>query len=200
MIIKTIPLGYLKANCYIVHKASCNEGIVIDCGYNSSLYTDYIVENDLQIKAILLTHRHPDHVNGAEKLSAKLGCPVYMHRLDADYYKGHVDTFLEGGEILDIARFKIRVHHTPGHTPGGVCFEFIDEKIIFSGDTIFDIDLGTTGFPGGCEEDLMWSCQNVIDKWNDDIQVYPGHDVSATMAYIRENNREFNLLKEGKAR
>ncbi len=200
MRINAIALGYLKANCYIVYEEEGGECIVIDPGYNSTKYTDFIEEHNLKCAAILLTHRHPDHVGGASKLSAKLRCPIYMHRLDAEGFKGHVDVVLDGGEELTLAGFKIKVYHTPGHSPGGLCFDFYEYQAVFSGDTIFDIDLGVTRFEGGSEEELAWSCRNVIDKWADDVTVYPGHDASATMAYIRENNKEFIALRDGKSR
>lgn len=200
MRINTIALGYLQANCYTVYEEDGGECIVIDPGYNSTRYTDFIEEHNLRCVAVLLTHNHPDHVGGASKLSAKLGCPIFMHRLDAASFKGQVDVPLEGGEELELAGFKIRVYHTPGHSPGGLCFDFYEHKTVFSGDTIFDIDLGVTRFDGGSEEDLAWSCRNVIDKWEDDVMVYPGHDVPATMAYIREHNKEFIALRDGRSR
>lgn len=200
MNIHAIPCGYLQANCYIVYEKDGGDCLVIDPGYKSGKYIDFLSNHDLRCTAILLTHRHPDHVHGAVWLAEKCSAPIFMHKLDAEGFKGHVDYLLSGGEELELAGHKIRILHTPGHTEGGICIYFSDDKIVFSGDTIFDIDLGSTEFAGGSEAELAWSCKNVIDKWEDDVIVYPGHDVHASMEYIRKNNKEFIALRDGKKR
>ena len=200
MNIHAIPCGYLQANCYIVYEKNGADCVVIDPGYRSQKYTDFMSEHNLCCKAILLTHKHPDHVHGATWLSKMYSAPIFMHKLDAAAFKGQVDFPLNGGEELELAGFKIRILHTPGHTEGGICIYFYENKTVFSGDTIFDIDLGSTAFAGGSEQELAWSCKNVIDKWDDDVIVYPGHDVHASMGYIRKNNKEFIALRDGKHR
>jgi glyoxylase-like metal-dependent hydrolase (beta-lactamase superfamily II) len=85
----------------------------------------------------------------------------------------------------------LHVLHTPGHSAGGLCFYLPDSKVSFTGDTIFNVDLGYTHFPGGSEADMRASLINVVNKWGNDVTIYPGHGDPATMKYVREANREF---------
>jgi glyoxylase-like metal-dependent hydrolase (beta-lactamase superfamily II) len=114
-----------------------------------------------------------------------------MHREDLPYYKGAVDIVLEGGETLNLDVETITVLHTPGHTGGGVCFYAERSKVVFTGDTVFNVDLGRTDLPGGNAAHMRESLVSVVDRWSNDITIYPGHGDSCTMKYVREVNSEY---------
>lgn len=98
---------------------------------------------------------------------------------------------MEDGDLLDLDGELIKVINTPGHTKGSVCFYSEKSKLAFTGDTIFDIDIGRVDLEGGCEADMIDSILNKVDKWENDITIYPGHGDSCTMKKVREKNDEF---------
>jgi glyoxylase-like metal-dependent hydrolase (beta-lactamase superfamily II) len=137
-------------------------------------------------------------VGGAAKVADMLNCPVMMHPVDALRYKGKVDRELEDGDTLDMDGETLKILHTPGHTAGSICILSEKSKVVFSGDTIFDTDLGRTDLEDGSPADMIASCCKVINGWSNEYTVYPGHDGSATMKQIRIYNQEFlQCLKVG---
>ncbi|MDR3304588.1 MAG: MBL fold metallo-hydrolase [Clostridiales Family XIII bacterium] len=191
MKIERIIAGSLAANGYIIYQKDGGGTFIIDPGYTPPRYTDFVSAHDLRVKAILLTHYHPDHANKAEALANEYDCPICAQREELDYYKGRVDQIFEGGEALDLDGEVIRVLHTPGHTAGGVCYYSEKSRVAFTGDTIFNVDLGYTHFPGGSAARMKDSLKNVVDKWGNDVTIYPGHGDSETMKRVREINSEF---------
>ena len=184
--------GALEANGYIIYHHEKGQGYIIDPGYNADRYKKFVNGHDLKVKGILLTHHHYDHVGAVEKLAGDLDCPVYMHRGDLPMYKGSVDNVLEGGERLTFDDEDILVIHTPGHTKGGVCYFSEKNRVVFTGDTIFNVDIGRTDLSGDGEPYVMKDTMNdVINKWDNDIVIYPGHGDSANMKYVRRHNSEF---------
>ncbi len=191
MKIKRFIEGILEANCYIISDPASRECFVIDPGYRAKLRLNYIREKGLEPAGILLTHHHGDHSGAAEQLRRYLSCPVYMHTDDCDQYGEHVDVYLRGGEQLRLADTPFEVIHTPGHTKGGICFMFPTEKVCFTGDTIFNVDLGRTDLSDGSEEEMRRSITDIVDRWGNDIRIYPGHGDDCTMKTVRQINREF---------
>lgn len=193
MRIKRLVGGNLESNGYIVYDREGGEGYIIDPGYRAESFLAECVKLDITIKGLLLTHFHYDHVGAVDKLKKEWSCPVYLHRDDCDLYKKPVDVMLSGGESFQIGEETLLALHTPGHTPGGVCFfsESGKSKAAFTGDTIFDVDLGRTDLEGGSEKELARSINQVCSKWENDITIYPGHGDSATMKFVRANNREY---------
>ncbi|MDR3225388.1 MAG: MBL fold metallo-hydrolase [Clostridiales Family XIII bacterium] len=183
--------GDIEANCWIIHHGDGSEACLIDPGYTYKRYLAVLSEHKLKAKGVLLTHFHYDHAGAADVLAGALDVPVYMHRGDLPYYKGRVDRTLEGGETLDLGGEPIEVFHTPGHSAGGVCFYLPQSKVSFTGDTIFNVDLGYTHFEGGSAADMKASLVSVVNKWGNDVTIYPGHGDPATMKYVRGNNQEF---------
>ena len=100
-------------------------------------------------------------------------------------------TPLEDGEIFLLDEEEIRVIHTPGHTHGGVCYYSEKSKAVFTGDTVFNVDLGRTDLSDGSEKEMQDSIRNIISLWGNDMIIYPGHGDACTMKYVRKNNKEF---------
>jgi len=195
MNIKCIVSGSLEANCYIIYRKDGGSAYIIDPGYDFKHTQDFVEEHKLSVKAILLTHTHPDHSGKANALADHFGVKVMARREEFDFFKGGgrllVDHLFEGEETLDLDGEEISVLHTPGHTAGGLCFYSEKSRVAFTGDTVFNIDLGYTHFKGGSEAQMKVSLKNVVDKWGDDVVIYPGHGDPAPMSYVRKENREF---------
>lgn len=191
MEIKRFIGGILEANGYVISDPSSRECWIIDPGYRPGVFTKYIAKAGLSPKGILLTHHHSDHTGAAEQLRKALDCPVYIHRLDCDAYGEHVDVWLEGGESLALGEETFQVQHAPGHTRGCVCFLFRKSKACFTGDFVFNVDLGRTDLEDGSPEEMEESILRVADRWAGDITIYPGHGDSCTMRTVRKINQEF---------
>lgn len=183
--------GSLEANGYIIYDKDGGEAFIIDPGYNANRYIDFVKEHNLNVKGILLTHHHYDHVGAVDKVKNTLGVPVYIHRADLNEYKRNADILLDGGETLTFGDEELTVLSTPGHTAGGVCFFSEKSKVVFTGDTIFNIDIGRTDFSDGSPWDMKDTMNDVINKWENDIVIYPGHGDSANMKFVRAHNTEF---------
>jgi len=191
MKIKRLIGGNLESNGYVIYQKENGPCYIIDPGYNPDKFLKVIRENRLKLLGILLTHHHYDHVGGVEKIRGLTDCPVYLHRGDLDMYKGEVDVVLEDGDVLMLGDEEIKVLHTPGHTEGGVCFYAEKSKLTFTGDTIFNVDLGRTDLKDGSDFKMEQSCRDVIDQWSNEITIYPGHGDSSTMKFVRKINQEF---------
>lgn len=196
MKIKRFIGGNLESNGYVIYQAAGGECFVIDPGYNYRVFQQYIDENGLKLKGILLTHHHYDHVGAVDKLKDVYGCPVYLHRGDEALYGKRVDCLMEDGDTFDLEGETIEVISTPGHTKGSVCFYSQKSRLAFTGDTIFDVDIGRIDLEGGCEEDMINSILGKVDRWGNDVFIYPGHGDGCTMKKVREKNDEFLYIKE----
>lgn len=183
--------GILESNGYVLYQNEGQTCYIIDPGYNSKVYLDYLKKNELKLEGILLTHHHYDHTGAVDRLKKELDCSVYLHRADCDMYKKPVDVYMEDGDVIDIGGEKLVVISTPGHTRGSVCFFSAKSRIAFTGDTIFNVDLGRTDLEDGSEEEMRHSIIDIIDKWDNDIMIYPGHGDGCTMKKVRKINREF---------
>jgi glyoxylase-like metal-dependent hydrolase (beta-lactamase superfamily II) len=183
--------GRIESNGYIISDDGFSVCFIVDPGYNGETYLREIAARGTRPLGILLTHNHYDHVGEAGKIKAALDCPVYMHRADAASYGGEADAPLDGGESLFLGDEEIRVLHTPGHTKGSLCFFSERSEACFTGDTIFNVDLGKTDLPDGSEADMSASVRNVADKWSDDVMIYPGHGEPCNMRFVRIYNGEF---------
>ena len=191
MKIKRLIGGNLESNGYVIYDKEQGECFVVDPGYNGDKFLQILEDLGLNMKGILLTHHHYDHVGGVDKIREKSDCPVYIHRADSDMYKKHVDVLLENGDKLLLGNEEIKVIHTPGHTKGSVCFYSEQSKLAFTGDTIFNVDLGRTDLSDGSSYDMEYSICNIIDLWSNEITIYPGHGDSCNMKYVRKYNQEF---------
>lgn len=191
--------GSLESNGYVIRTQRGKGCYIIDPGYEPQKFIDFVKKEGLIPLGIILTHHHHDHVGAAARVADGLDCPVLMHPIDAMKYKGRVDQELHDGDTVDLDGETLRILHTPGHTAGSICILSEKSKVVFSGDTIFDTDLGRTDLEDGSPRDMIRSCCDVIDGWGNEYTVYPGHDGSATMKQIRIYNQEFlECLKMGK--
>ena len=189
--------GSLESNGYVIHQKGGKNCLLIDPGYQPKAFIQYIQDHRLTLAGIILTHLHHDHTGAAEAVQRVLGCPIYMHREDACVYRGKVDIMVEDGYIFDLEGEKLQVLHTPGHTMGSICLYSEKSKVCFTGDTIFDTDLGRTDLAGGSESMMTDSIRNVVDRWDNQTVIYPGHDGSCNMKFVRTNNLEFLALRDG---
>lgn len=191
MKIKRFVGGSLESNGYIISRLEKGKCYIIDPGYEPNKFIDFVRKEGLDAIGIILTHHHHDHVGAAAKIASHLECPIMISFEDSFVYKGKVDVYLKDGDIIDLDGEELKIHMTPGHTNGSICIESSQSNVVFSGDTIFDTDLGRTDLQDGSWEEMKASCKNVIDKWPDYYTIYPGHDRSATMKQIRKYNTEF---------
>ena len=191
MLIKTLPVGQLEANCYVVTDEKTLDCAVIDPGDESNTILDYLEDNKLSCKAILLTHGHFDHVGAVQDLAAETDCDVYIAEADLSlppmitngklYY---THTYPASG-TLNLAGLAIRVLPTPGHTPGSVCL--LVEDTMFSGDTLFQGSCGRTDLPGGSWEQIAASLKTLA-ALPGDYRVLPGHGGETTLDRERQSN------------
>lgn len=182
-------------NTYIVSD-STKKCVIIDPAGNSKTIMQELSALNLTPKAVLLTHGHYDHISALSDIAEQyVNLPVYIHKSEVPYLAdsnfnlsvplcGEVYTFngnvkeVENGTVIKIGTLEFKVLHTPGHTPGSVCY--ITEDSIFSGDTLFASTVGRTDFPGGSYPTLLASLKKLkaLDK---DYNIYPGHNAATTL-------------------
>ncbi|MDO4301725.1 MAG: MBL fold metallo-hydrolase [Clostridia bacterium] len=190
-------------NCYFVIDENTKETIIIDPGAMADKLCSIVDKNEFNVKAICLTHAHFDHAGAAEALKEHTNAPVFICQGEevvaesANYNLSAVfgspftvpyDRVLTDGEKFSFGGLTFKVISTPGHTPGGGCFYFENEGIVFSGDTLFMMSVGRTDFPGGDSETLIDSIRNKLFLLPADTTVYTGHGQSTSIGYEMENN------------
>ena len=194
MNIKTIPVGQLETNCYVVVNEETLACVVIDPGDESNAIMDYIESNRLRCEAIMLTHGHFDHVGAVNEILEQTGCALYINPRDEGYEVGKSGMkfkmpeggkYYDDGDIIVEAGLEFKVLATPGHTPGSVCL--ICGDALFTGDTLFRGSCGRTDLPGGSMREEMRSLKKIC-QLEGDFEVYPGHMDSSTL----ERERRFN--------
>ncbi len=194
MNIKTIPVGQLETNCYVVVNEETLACVVIDPGDESNTIMDYIESNRLKCEAILLTHGHFDHVGAVNEILEQTGCALYINPRDEGYEVGKSGVkfkmpeggkYYDDGDVIVEAGLEFKVLATPGHTPGSVCL--ICGDALFTGDTLFRGSCGRTDLPGGSMREEMRSLKKICEL-EGDYEVYPGHMDSSSL----ERERRFN--------
>lgn len=198
MLIETLVLGPCMTNCYIISSDNKN-CIVVDPGDNASRIYNKISALSLNLTAVLLTHGHFDHIFAIAELCDLLNnpdLPVYIHKDDSIFlsdvnynlsyslfgvyytFSGNIK-IINDGDLLCLHGMTFKVMHTPGHTPGSVCY--IIENIIFTGDTLFASTIGRTDFPGG-DYPTIFNSLKKFKSLSDDYILYPGHNASTTLS------------------
>ena len=194
MLIKTIPVGQLETNCYVVTNEDTLQCVVIDPGDESNTILDYIESNHLKCEAVMLTHGHFDHTGAVKAVSEETGATVYMnsrddnrvtHSSQLNYVLPEGGINYDDGDIIDAAGLRFEIIATPGHTPGGVTIKC--EDCLFTGDTLFKGSLGRTDLDGGDMEKELASLKKLCSL-EGDYEVYPGHMDSTTL----QRERSFN--------
>lgn len=201
MLIKTLPVGHLGTNCYVVTDEETLNCAVIDPGEESNTILDYIESNHLHCKLILLTHGHFDHVGAVRDLAADSSCRVFLHPAELSMPKVmttgkliYTDTYNDG-DAPTLAGLTFRVLHTPGHTPGSVCL--LTRDVMFSGDTLFSGSCGRTDLPKGSRTDLTRSLGKLA-ALEEDYRVLPGHGPASTLAEEKRWNPYLSQFASGR--
>jgi len=196
-------VGPVQTNCYFVTNIKTKEMIIIDPGACANQLAKKVDESGAKPVAILLTHGHFDHATDAKPLADRYGIKIYIHeadkatlddpQLNVSYMMGqsktfYADVFLKDKQELDIAGFHIVVLHTPGHTPGGCCYYFPYQNVVFSGDTLFCTSVGRTDFPKGSAAQIIRSIKEKLRPLPDETTVYTGHNDITTIGAERMYN------------
>lgn len=182
-------VGPLMVNCYLVGCKETGEAAVIDPGGDVQRIVSELVKRNLTVKYILNTHGHWDHTGGNDELRAITRAPLLIHRADAPALNQAPDGFLEEGEQIRFGTHTLGVLHTPGHSPGGVCF--VSPGVVFCGDTLFAGSIGRTDLPGGSCPQLIEGVRAKLFCLADDVRVYPGHGEATTIGEERRHNPFF---------
>ena len=187
-----IPVGELEVNCYIIYSKNTKNCFIIDPGDNGEKISKKISETGLNPQKILLTHGHIDHCGGIRHIVSDTDIPVLIHKMDSSLMTSQrnlelgsvfgLDTppepngFFEGGDIIRLDEIDIEIIHTPGHTPGSVCFK--TGNMLFTGDTLFRGSVGRTDLPGGNFKNLEESIE-LLKKYPVETIIHPGHGESS---------------------
>lgn len=193
MKIYTLVLGQLQTNCYLIADED-GAAVVIDPAAAPELILQTAREKGLNIRAVLLTHGHFDHVGGVKGVAEAMRCPVWMHENELtlpEYLTDGKLYYTDGydeGDTVTVGKLTFSVLHTPGHTPGSVCLRC--GTALFSGDTLFAGSCGRTDFSGGSGAEMCRSLRRLAEI-PDDLTVYPGHGEETTLTREREENPYF---------
>lgn len=195
-------LGQMGTNCYVIWDEKSLEAAVIDPGFEDQRIIDIIKEKKLNVKYILLTHGHFDHLGGVAQIKQLTDAKVLIHENDADCLGESrrnlsvlagmsmelepADGFLKEDEPIMLGDISIRVIHTPGHSKGGVCL--LAGDVLFSGDTLFNTSIGRTDFADGDLNELLSGITAKLFILDDSTKVLPGHGDDTTIGYEKMNN------------
>jgi len=204
MIHEIIPVGPLQCNCSIIGDETTREAMVIDPGDDIEDIQTVISEHNLQVKQVIITHAHIDHVGGAMKLRAATGAPILLNQNDHALLKMldeqaawigvpkpgkvEIDRSITNGETVAAGSHIAQILHTPGHTEGSICLYFTAEKKLVSGDTLFAGTIGRTDLPGGSMEKILRSVHDLASSLPEDTVVIPGHGPLTTIGEEKESN------------
>lgn len=199
-----LVLGPIETNTYFVSDPDTGECVIIDPAANPEAIISKLEKDRLKLTAMLLTHGHFDHIMAVNELKRKYGVPVYVHEAESVIMEdpggglmriGLSDIIVRDygtvhdGDTLNLAGARWKVIHTPGHSAGSVCYCLPDEKVIFSGDTLFLRSFGRTDLKTGNFREIINSLTNILFKIpDDDIDVYPGHGGFTTLGYEKKHN------------
>lgn len=201
--VECLTLGVCQTNCYYIHKEDSREVIFFDPADKGNFLYETLQEKGFQIRAILLTHGHFDHIWGVEELKERSGAEVYAYEgeeklcqdpaLNVSAAVGRScgikpDHLFRDGEEFEFAGIHGKVIATPGHTGGSCCYYFEEDQILISGDTLFQESVGRTDFPTGSMSALVRSVKEKLFTLPDETKVYPGHGMMTTIGYEKENN------------
>ncbi len=206
MRVDVLTVGMFQSNCFIVSCEKTNEAIIIDAGDEGERIVDYVKRANLDVKMIVCTHGHIDHVAGLSAVRRAISAPVVMHKDEITLYEHvdrqamlfgvsapgtvKIDKFVAHGDKLTFGNLTGEVVHTPGHSPGGISIAFRNEKppVIFVGDVLFRGSIGRTDLMGASERQMAKTLKDIILELPDDMVVYPGHGPETTIGIERRTN------------
>jgi hydroxyacylglutathione hydrolase len=205
MFIKQMSVGTMNVCCYLIGCESTKKGAIIDPGGEEDRVLKAVKKEGFDIEYIINTHGHLDHVCGNEKIKEATGAQIIMHEDDAEFFNRDevrnffsvlglkesppVDKTVKDGDFIEIGEVKLKVIHTPGHTPGGVCL--YNAPDLFTGDTLFVGGVGRTDFPGGETATLVKAINEKLLTLPADTIVWPGHGYggdSSTIGTEKKSN------------
>jgi glyoxylase-like metal-dependent hydrolase (beta-lactamase superfamily II) len=202
--VRQYAVGPFQSNAYLVWDAAPGEALLVDAGAEAPRLLRELDENDLTLTAILQTHAHADHIAALPELVAATGAPVYLHpdarsmlisaeenlsAFAAIPITAPVETLaVTEADELNLLDRDIQIYHTPGHAPGSVCYHFVDDGIVFTGDALFAGSIGRTDFPGGSYDLLIDRIKEKLLVLPDETRVYSGHMGPTTIGHERETN------------
>lgn len=204
MRITNLPSGALQANTYLAVDEKTNEGFIVDPGGYNKVLTKEVRDNDVNIKYIILTHGHSDHICGVNEHKAEFPDAKIVAYKDEEAmlenpnlnqspgfgvpYSTKADILVSDGDELKVGDVTLKFIHTPGHTEGGMCIYVKEAKALFSGDTLFRQSIGRTDLPGGSYKEIMDSIRKKLFLLPDDTNVFPGHMGTTSIGFEKENN------------
>lgn len=205
MKVRCIAVGPLQVNCYLAACERTGDAVAIDPGDEAPLIVEAIDRGGFTLRHVLLTHCHADHVGGINGLVEKHPAPIAMHEADRSMLDSAVehgrlfglqieappppDNYLVEGDLVKFGEESLKVLHTPGHSPGGICF--LGAAEIFVGDTLFAGSIGRFDFPGGSYETLIEGISSKILTLPEDVIVYPGHGPATNVGQEKRTNPFF---------
>ncbi len=201
MILKTIVVGQLMENTYIIAAGDTKECVIIDPGDEGDRILYEANGLGLTVKLIINTHGHSDHTGAVESIRDATGATYGIHRGDVHMLRSSVlkihsgnhsivgpDRLVEDGDILHVGGIELNVITTPGHTQGSVCYYIKNKGALFTGDTLLNGSIGRSDMPGGNSKQLMYSIMNRLMLLPVDTQVYPGHGPGSTIGHEKLTN------------
>ena len=201
--IKMMVLGPVQTNCFFLINEDTKELLIIDPADRAQGIIDWIQSEGLKPVAILLTHGHFDHIMAVDGLRKEYQIPMYASKDEVEvlanpqlnvstmmgaYVSMKADELFADGDVLELAGMKLKVISTPGHTIGSVCFYIEEEKMLISGDTLFEASVGRTDFPTGSSRQLIHSIKTRLFILPEDVNVFPGHGEVTSIAYEKTHN------------
>ena len=200
-----IPVTSFLQNCSLVWCDETNDAVLIDPGGNSELLLQAVSHNNLNLKAIWLTHGHLDHIGASAELKEKLNLPIIGPHQDDAFLINAIpkqcemfgfelvesftpDKWLEEGDILQLGQERFSVIFSPGHTPGHIVLKHDGRKLLWVGDVLFKHSIGRTDFPRGDHQQLLLSIKNKLLSLEDDYHFIPGHGPESSIGEERSHN------------
>ena len=195
MLVKKTVLGVYQENAYVIVDDTTRDALIIDPGDEGESLVRYLESLKINLKAILLTHGHVDHVGAVDAVKDAFSVPVYISEIDMKFIEQRkmafgkmkrADFFLKEGDEFIFAGKKVQIIETPGHSRGSLSY-YVD-GLLFSGDVLFQNSVGRTDLPGGNMEELLYSIKEKLMKLPGETRVFPGHGPETTLAMEKAFN------------